>query len=305
MRPLRVAVLLHERDLRAHRIAYSVWHLARAWAEHGVAGRAVEVTVERGTKGRADADVVVNHLDLTVVPPAYLDYLARFPVALNAGCPDLSKRRVSAAALAPGERWDGPVIVKTDANCGGIGEERLEREPLPCRLARAARLAGAALGGARARERERWRRLRRLPSEDYPVFPSLREVPEGVLENPALVVERFLPEREGSLYALRTHTRLGDRHRSRRVLAAEPVVKANRTVLREEIEPNPEVVAAADRLRLDYGKVDYVVHEGRVVVLDANRTPTYGPRLDEAARKASAEALAPGLAAFLRSGELG
>jgi hypothetical protein len=136
------------------------------------------------------------------------------------------------------------------------------------------------------------------------VFPSLAEVPEGVLENPALVVERFLPEREGDLYALRTHTRLGDRHRSRRVLAAEPVVKANRTVRREEIEPNPEVVAAADRLGLDYGKVDYVVHEGRVVVLDANRTPTYGPRLDEAARKASAEALAPGLATFLRSGQL-
>ena len=35
------------------------------------------------------------------------------------------------------------------------------------------------------------------------------------------------------------------------------------------------------RLGLDYGKIDYVIHQGQVVILDANRTPA-GPGTPEA-----------------------
>lgn len=39
-------------------------------------------------------------------------------------------------------------------------------------------------------------------------------------------------------------------------------------------EPPPELVAFRRQWRLDYGKIDYVVHDGAVVILDVNRTPT-------------------------------
>ena len=34
-----------------------------------------------------------------------------------------------------------------------------------------------------------------------------------------------------------------------------------------------EVLDVRRRLGLDYGKIDYVIHEGQVVILDVNRTP--------------------------------
>jgi len=42
-----------------------------------------------------------------------------------------------------------------------------------------------------------------------------------------------------------------------------------------------EVTGMRRRLGLDYGKIDYVIHQGQVVILDANRTPA-GPGTPEA-----------------------
>ena len=50
-------------------------------------------------------------------------------------------------------------------------------------------------------------------------------------------------------------------------------------------------------LEFDYGKSDYVVCEGKVVPLDANRTPGF-PR-DRERRCVAAEMLAPGLGSLL------
>src|SRR5213079_1238108 len=38
------------------------------------------------------------------------------------------------------------------------------------------------------------------------------------------------------------------------------------------IGPHPEIVEARKRLNFDYGKFDYVLHEGRPVLLDTNKT---------------------------------
>ena len=40
----------------------------------------------------------------------------------------------------------------------------------------------------------------------------------------------------------------------------------------EEIEPHLEIVEAQRRLKFDYGKFDYVIHDGQPVLLDANKT---------------------------------
>ncbi len=247
----------------------------------------------------------MNHVDLTVTPPPYREALASFPVAVNGGCVDISKRVVSDAVLRAGEDWDGPVIVKTNANCGGRMEERLLGRRLLARLGDSIQRQVSSYLGPVEADRARWSTTRSIPTDDYPVFPSLDDVPSGILGNPSLVVERFVPEREGDLFALRTYTLLGDRAISRRVVAVGPIVKAGGVVRREPVEPHPDATAAAARFGLDYGKVDYVVHDGRATILDVNRTPTFGPRLDEEGRRRTAETLAPGLAdLWARSGRV-
>ena len=57
----------------------------------------------------------------------------------------------------------------------------------------------------------------------------------------------------------------------------DPAVKG-RTVTRfEQIPPEPEVRALREKLGFDYGKFDFVVHGGRPVILDVNKTQ--GPGL--------------------------
>ena len=126
-------------------------------------------------------------------------------------------------------------------------------------------LAERALG-----QRLAWRSVLR----DYPIYNSLAEVPAGVFRNRALVVERFLPEREGDRYFMRHYLCLGDRTRSVRVAGSTPFLKRAACALVDEgLEVPDAVLDLRRRLGLDYGKIDYTIHAGRVVILDVNRTP--------------------------------
>ena len=42
-----------------------------------------------------------------------------------------------------------------------------------------------------------------------------------------------------------------------------------------------EVIRLSRKLGLDYGKIEYTLHEGRAAILDVNRTP-FGPGTPEA-----------------------
>lgn len=281
--PRRILILLHERDLGAERRAYQIWGLADIWRSWGI-----EVLVQHGVDRFVDADVVVNHVDLTVVPEPYIRHMARYAVAINGGCTDISKRRVSRLLVGAGDGWDGPVIVKTDLNYGG----ELERLLLQSRASR-------AWDDMRVRlSRHPWRIRRFLSTHDYAVVQSVSAVAEDVWRNPHLVVERFVPEREGDLYALRTLALFGDRWLSRRRTSASPVIKSENTVRVEEVEPHPEAFAEARRLGLDRGRVDYVVHGGRAFVLDVNRTNTMGPSMTPQRSRETFQRLAPGLRSF-------
>jgi hypothetical protein len=281
--PRRILILLHARDRGAERRSYQIWGLAEIWRSWGI-----EVVVQRGVDRFVDADMVVNHVDLTVVPQPYLRHMARYAVAINGRCTDISKRFVSRDLLRPGDGWDGPVIVKTDRNFGG----ELERLVLRGRAARAWDDLRMRLSA------HPWRIRRCLSTHDYAVLRSVRDVPEDVWQNPHLVVERFLPEREGDFYLLRTLTLFGDRWVSRRMASASPVVKSGNAVRVEDIEPHPDAFKAARRLGLDRGKVDYVLHGGRAVVLDANRTNTMGRVMTPQRIRETFQRLAPGLRSF-------
>ena len=276
-------ILLHERDRNAERLAYQIWGLADIWRSWGI-----EIVVQHGVDRFVDADVVVNHVDLTVVPEPYIRHMARYAVAINGRCTDISKRLVSRQLLGAEDRWDGPVIVKTDRNYGGELEHLILRSR-----------AGRAWDQLRVRlSRHPWRMRRTLSTRDYAVVRSLSAVPQDVWHNPHLVVERFLPEREGDLYVLRTLALFGDRWISRRRTSESPIIKSDNAIRIEDGEPHPEAFAEARRLGLDRGRVDYVVHGGRAVVLDVNRTNTMGPAMTPDRVRETFQRLAPGLQSF-------
>lgn len=269
-----IAVLFHAREHRAPRVGYKLWKLSEAWRAEGL-----RVQAHYGLKDAPAADLWINHLDLTHVPAEYARWLARQPVVINRQVLDVSKRAISTNLLAPGDSWPGPVIVKTDLNHGGVPERRALGHP------------GAGLSPLRALRRTlaRWlprrapivRELRRHGCVDpaaYPTLPSLAHVPQAVWHEPGLVVERFLPERDGELYCGRCYLFLGDRSLSLRKWGTAPVLRARSVTRMEPIPDCPEMVAMRRRLGFDFGKFDYVVHGDSAVLLDASRTPTFAFR---------------------------
>ena len=251
-------------------------YMMRTFAEHWRAcGH--QVHLHHGLGEPPPGDLAILHVDLTVVPPAYLQLLRRFPRTVNAAVADVSKRRFSADLLDRYSDWIGPVIVKTDRNFGGKPEQLL-------------RAVGARAGGAMDIDEG-------AVAESYPVYESLRRVPPAVWGDPGLIVERFLPERDGEEYALRVWTVLGDRDRSVRWRAREPIVKAGNMIGRDEVEVPAALREWRRRLGFDFGKFDYVRHGERWVLLDVNRTPSY-PRQSRGPDPLAA--LAEGVESYLR-----
>jgi hypothetical protein len=272
-RPQRIAILLHERDAGAEQRSYIAWELAECWRAEGI-----EVALVRGGRGVPDADLLLPHLDLTVTPPEYAALLDAHPCVVNRGVRDVSKRRISDQVLAPGEHWDGPVIAKTDRNFGGVPETRfLEPETAPSRDLESA----TALRPGR-----------------YRVFRALADVPHAVRANPALVLERFLPERDGELYCVRSYTFFGDAEVCWRKRGRLPVVKTRDLVDRAPVAPHPAMREARRRLGFDYGKFDYVERDGAALLFDVNPTPAYGAGPGLPGRRERSAALARGALAW-------
>jgi hypothetical protein len=186
---------------------------------------------------------------------------------------DISKRRISSLLVHPGDGYRGPVIVKSNENFGGRPERRLlgkdrvgQSQPWRRRLARL--LSRLGLGF------DPWAPL---DPQCYPVFDTPKALPRSTFRNPDLVVERFVPEMQGSLYVLRSYAFAGDAMINVRLTGQQPVVKARDALEREEV-PVPEMLHdVRSRLAIDYGKFDYVIHDGQVRLLDVNTTPSFGP----------------------------
>jgi hypothetical protein len=269
---MRIAVIHHETCRPARIGSYLVADFCCAWESSGH-----EVVHLHGSSRFVPADVALIHVDLSVVPPRYFELGRRYPVALNLRINDIRKRRVSQAALRPGDSYDGPVIVKTDLNHGGFPE----------------RAARPLLQSCAHRVRALLHRGRPAVGSSYPVFQSLADVPAILRRDRRLVIERFLPEREGSSYFVRQTFFLGDRSVSWRLRGEVPVLRAS--IDDVEIPTPPSISAFRREAGLDYGKIDYVEHQGREVVIDVNKT--IGGR---GTAPATVERLAAGIAARSR-----
>jgi len=235
--------------------------LAEQWRRQGIA---VEVS-SRLESPRGDDVVVIPHLDLTRTPAEHRHFFDRCPVVVNRGVTDISKRRVSTNLIRACDAYDGAVIVKTNRNAGGDPEKN--------KLGAKGRIGRAALKVARKLP---WTVSGLLNPGEYKIYDHPTCVPWPVWHNPRLVVEKFLPERQGDLYCLRQYVFFGNREINTLAMSTDPLVKSWNVTRREVLPDTPEELRAARAaMGFDFGKFDYVIREGRVVLFDANRTPTY------------------------------
>ena len=261
--PIRsVAILVHHRQRDPLAARARIWMLAAAWRARGI-----RVDVLHGTGRRTDADLLIPHLDVSYIDDDYWRFIQSHPRVVNRRLRDIRKTRLSTILVRPGDGYCGPVIVKTDGNCGGY-PDRFHAGRGPSLLAR-----------ARMRlTRVPWLEPRALPwvctLARYYVLPSPRAVPAGVWRNPHLVVERFLPEMRDGRYVLRQWIVFGSRDKLGMLLGSDPQVKSWTSTRVPGESPPPEIISARARLGLDFTKIDYVIHEGRGVLLDVNPTPT-------------------------------
>jgi hypothetical protein len=239
-RQKRIVVLFHERQAPERTVFYAIHHLAEIWRADGL-----DVAYLFGVEEFVPADLAIVHVDLSVVPDEYLAFARRYPVAFNGRLKDIRKSNYSALRVSRDSDWAGRVIAKSNYNYAGVPE----------------RVLGVWEGPAEFAEQT-----------DYSVYDSIADVPPGVFEDDRLIVERFVPEYEGGRYHVRTLDIVGDSYTSLRIASDHHVVSDATYAGHEEVEPPAELFEIRTRLGLDCGKLDYVVHDSNVTVLDVNKT---------------------------------
>lgn len=260
-------LILHHPRTNWQDLSYTINILKQEWKKFGL-----DVVEAQGIDKEIPADVAINHVDLTVTPDAYRDYFKRYPVVINGNVWDISKTTFSRQMLSAHDDYEGRVIVKTKANCGGMPDLKIETQ-------------WKKIVNKVALKCLWWSNIRSMSSGDYFIFESMRDVPKHVWKNNHLVVEKFLPERtkEGK-YCLRAWSFLGSKNLHVVAISDHPVVKAQR-IIKREILPDPvpdELIAIRKEIGIDYGRFDYAIHNASVVLYDVNRTTTMSSKAAEA-----------------------
>ncbi|HNG93970.1 MAG TPA: hypothetical protein PLB32_14310 [Acidobacteriota bacterium] len=260
----RIAILFHEKN-RGWRVPYTIDLLAEFWKQDGL-----EVTEIYGVDTFTPADVLIVHVDLSVVPNKYLEFARQYPVALNAGLADVRKSSYSRYLVTAGDGYQGPVIVKSNLNFAGVPERLLSQSGIPRQVVRLRKWLG---------------HHGLLPDVspfqapmDYPIFPSLQDVPRKFRDNPQVIIEQFLPQIEDGLYHVFNFHFLGDRLTCARLSSPQPIVNGKTQIHSESVEPHPQIIELRQKMNFDYGKFDYVVRDGQVILLDANKTIGASPK---------------------------
>jgi hypothetical protein len=295
---MRIAILFHENhDPRRVEGQYAIGLYAQQWRCEGH-----EVRFLLGCKEFWPADLAILHVDRTVVPTAYRDFARRFPRVLNDRIVDIRKSVLSPNLVQPGDDYAGPVIVKNNLNADGFPERFLSAPP-----GGNGPWGGGALWkrlGRRAAKLLPGHRHTTLLAKAYQVYNSPGEVPRGIWESPDQVVEKFLPERDGEWYITRRCGIMGSRAISYRMADKHFIVDSGDSKEFAWIENAPEVVEFARQVGLDYGVIDYTVHDGQTVVFDVNKTPGQAPLRIESVRDSYARLVGhnwPGLYDFVRN----
>ncbi len=262
-----VAILFHERARDAQAGNYRLWTLVSNWERMGT-----RVEYLYGIGRDTDADLLFPHLDVSYMPDDYWAFIQRHPRVVNRNVRDIRKTVYSTSRVGRADEYEGPVIVKTVNNCGGFSDVWLNTR---------SRVTGGASIRARVMaklSRQEWlgatrfRCARTLPR--YVIFDSLKMVPRGVFGNPHLIVEKFVPQREGDSYVMNMWIVFANRGVGRILRASDPYVKNANAKLDAFAVPPREIQDWQEKLGLTYGKMDFVMHDGKPILIDVNTTPT-------------------------------
>ena len=252
------------------------------WQEAGI-----EVTEIFGIRKAPPADVAFLHIDLSVIPPAYLEFARCYPVAINGSVADIRKSRLSILRVDLRSGYSGPVIVKSSHNFAGNPERFFfhNRSRLQRLFTRKPTLPSYPI---------------RLESKaDYRIYENATEVPAAVWTCDDLVVEKFMPERHGDLYCLREWYFCGSENFQWVELSSDPIFTAGQQAHHLQVPLPPELPALREKLGFDYGKFDFTMVDGRPVVFDFNKTTglmnPQGKEIGSVARQ-----LAGGIAGYFR-----
>lgn len=237
---------------------------------YSLIGKLSEIWREQGHKisigpfKTLEADLGILHIDRTCIETDRLPKNPQKRPFLNSSVLDISKRLISRNLLTRDSNYSGPVMVKTNANYFGWPE----------RLSTASRLE-LRFYLILMKKKISWRWTRLFLPGSYTVLEGVHQVPAWVWKREDLVVEKFLPEKEGDEYALRAWIFFGPQEYCVRMFSRSPVVKAAEITHYDYIDEVPDSIRQA-RLRLcaDFGKFDYVMVDGEAVLLDVNKTPT-------------------------------
>jgi len=251
----RLLIIHHENERRVDYKRHLIHVMIQAWKAAGI-----EVIEVFGIREAPPADVAFLHIDLSVVPSAYLKFTRRYPVVLNGAVADIRKSHLSLLRVDPGSNYAGPVIVKSALNCAGDPEM------------------------VYFRYRSKFRRIfdRKPPhpshhvriesKADYRVYATPTEMPASMWKCPGLVVEKFMPERHDGLYCLREWYFCGEKSVQWVELSPNPIFTSGQQVHHLDVPLHPELQALRKRLGFDYGKFDYTMVDGRPVIFDFNKT---------------------------------
>lgn len=257
-----IAIITNESTSRIEDSRYLLSLLATRWKQQGF-----KIHVSAGCH-YTPADLAFMHVDTTVVADQYLALGRRYPVTINGGVRDILKTSISKNLLKRDDRYSGPVIVKTNANYGGVNEFIIATEN------------GRAVYSDPDVERP-WRKREIMDSLKYPIFDKLSDVPPGVWKNDRLVVEKFLPERlENGDYRCRTYIFFGEQDFAAWLCSPDPVIKSTVASRMGVLDEIPNAIRELRRTSgFNYGKFDYTEVDGEVFVYDMNKTPACGTEM--------------------------
>ncbi len=268
------------RDRPAKPMFYFIDHFISRWKDAGY-----RVIDHIGSIDVPMADILFLHINLTVIPPEYVEIIAKFPIVINGKILDISRRNFSQLLLTKTDKYTGPVIVKTNTNFGGKPEyDSLKQRHmlntsvkdifLLSRLKSAIKNPLLQLINKTGFKRpfRKWDRINRMNPLTYPIFKDIMSVPHGVWENNNLVVERFINQSEDILYYVYYCVFLGDREFTGRLGSPNPIVKFSNNVSEERLPAPDEVRQWRKDLKIDFGRFDYLEFEGQYFLIDVNKT---------------------------------
>jgi hypothetical protein len=260
-----IALIFHKNERKRSLPNFAIWHLAESWRKENL-----KVILLFGIKKYVAADIALLHVDLTEVPEEYMDFAQRYPVVLNGQIRNIRKSLFSCHRINPKDGYKGKVIVKSDLNYGGDAERRLSGIP----FSRLAFRIKRRLSFLQPFNRNSLPVFR--SAGDYKIYENSGLVPENWFHQKDIFIEKFFPEIQDGVYCLRSYHFLGDKCACVLRKSTHPLVGAATTISREEVAPDPAIVELTKRMKFDFGKFDYVMHEGAPILLDTNKTPGAG-----------------------------